>query len=35
MKDSMEPQKYAGELEKLLTDLALKSRQIRNLEGKK
>jgi hypothetical protein len=29
MKDSMDPQRYAGELEKLLTDLALKSRQIR------
>jgi len=35
MKDSMEPQKYAGELEKLLTELALKTRQIRELEGKK
>lgn len=35
LKESMEPQRYAGELEKLLTELALKSRQIRELEGKK
>jgi hypothetical protein len=35
MKDSMDAQRYAGELEKLLTDLALKSREIRELEGKK
>jgi hypothetical protein len=30
----MEPEKYAAELEKLATDLALKSRQIRDAEGK-
>ena len=35
MKDSMEPQRYAGDLEKLLTELALKTRQIREAEGKK
>jgi hypothetical protein len=35
MKDSMEPQRYASELEKLLTELALKTRTIRELEGKK
>ena len=35
MKDSMEPQRYAGELEKLLTELALKTRQLRDAEGKK
>jgi hypothetical protein len=35
LKDSMEPQRYASELEKLLTELALKSRQIREAEGKK
>ena len=35
MKDSMEPQRYAGDLEKLLTELALKSRQIREAEAKK
>jgi Peptidase C13 family len=35
MKDSMEPQRYADELEKLVTELALKSRQIREIEGKK
>ena len=29
MKDSMEPQRYASELEKLLTELALKTREIR------
>ena len=29
MKDSMDPQRYAGELEKLLTELALKTREIR------
>ena len=33
MKDSMDPQRYAAELEKLATELALKSRQIRELEG--
>jgi hypothetical protein len=31
----MEPQRYASELETLLTELALKSRQIREAEGKK
>jgi hypothetical protein len=35
MKDSMEPQKYAADLEKLVTDLALKTRQIRETEGRK
>ena len=35
MKDSMEPQKYSDELEKLVTELALKTRQIREIEGKK
>jgi hypothetical protein len=35
MKDGMEPAKYAAELEKLLTELAVKSRQIREREGKK
>jgi hypothetical protein len=35
MKDSMDPQRYAGDLEKLLTELAVKSRQIREAEGKK
>ena len=35
MKDSMDAAKYAGELEKLLTELALKTRQIREAEGKK
>lgn len=35
MKDSMDAQRYAGELEKLLTELALKTRQIREAEGKK
>jgi len=35
MKDSMDPQKYAGELEKVVTELALKSRQIREAEGRK
>jgi hypothetical protein len=34
LKDSMEPQKYASELEKVLTELALKSRQIREGGGK-
>jgi hypothetical protein len=34
LKDSMEPQRYAAELEKALTDLALKSRQIREAGGK-
>jgi hypothetical protein len=35
MKDSMDPQRYAGDLERLLTELALKTRQIRDAEGKK
>jgi hypothetical protein len=35
MKTSMDPARYASELEKLLTDLALKSKQIKELEGKK
>jgi peptidase C13-like protein len=34
LKDSMDPQKYASELEKALTDLALKSRQIRETENR-
>jgi hypothetical protein len=34
LKDSMEPQRYASELEKVLTELALKSRQIREAGGK-
>jgi hypothetical protein len=33
LKDSMPPAKYASELERLVTDLALKTREIRNLEG--
>ena len=35
MKGSMDPAKYAAELEQALTDLALKTRQIRDAEGKK
>ena len=35
MKGSMEPAKYAAELEKALTDLAIKTKQIRDSEGKK
>jgi len=35
MKSGMEPARYASELEKLLTDLALKGREIRDLEAKK
>jgi hypothetical protein len=34
LKDSMDPQRYASELEKALTELALKSRQIREAGGK-
>jgi len=34
LKSGMDPEKYASELEKLATDLALKSRQIREAEGK-
>ena len=33
LKDSMEPAKYTSELERLVTDLALKTREIRRLEG--
>jgi len=35
MKSGMEPSRYASELEKLLTELAVKSKEIRDLEGKK
>ena len=35
MKDSMDPQKYSAELEKVVTELALKTRQIREAEGRK
>jgi len=35
MKDSMDPQRYAAELEKIVTELALKTRQIREAEGRK
>ena len=34
MKTGMEPARYAAELEKLLTELALKSQQIKDCEGK-
>jgi hypothetical protein len=34
MKSGMDPEKYAAELEKLATELAEKSRQIREAEGK-
>ena len=34
LKSGMDPDKYAAELEKLVTELALKSRQIREAEGK-
>ena len=33
LKDSLPPAKYAADLERLVTDLALKSREIRTLEG--
>jgi hypothetical protein len=33
LKDSMPPAKYTSELERLVTDLALKTREIRTLEG--
>jgi len=33
LKDSMPPAKYASELERLVTDLALRTREIRKLEG--
>jgi hypothetical protein len=35
MKDSMDPQTYTAELEKVVTELALKTREIRAAEGKK
>jgi hypothetical protein len=35
MKAGMEPARYASDLEKMLTDLALKSREIKDLEGRK
>jgi hypothetical protein len=35
LKDSMEPARYASELERLATELALKTRQIRESEGKR
>ncbi|MEO5897982.1 MAG: hypothetical protein ABIS06_20030 [Vicinamibacterales bacterium] len=35
LKGSMDPPKYAADLEKVLTDLALKTQQIRAIEGKK
>ena len=35
MKDSMDAQKYTAELEQLVTDLALKTREIRAAEGRK
>jgi hypothetical protein len=34
LKDSMEPARYASQLEQLATELALKSREIRQIEGK-
>jgi hypothetical protein len=34
LKDSMEPARYSSELEKLVTDIALKTREIRAAEGK-
>ncbi len=34
MKDSMEPARYAADLEKVVTELALKTRQIRDMEKK-
>jgi len=35
LKDSMDPAKYSSELERLATELALKTRQIREAEGKR
>ena len=35
LKGNMDPAKYAADLERLLTDLALKTQQIRAIEGKK
>lgn len=34
LKDSMDPARYSSELEKLVTDIALKTREIRAAEGK-
>jgi hypothetical protein len=34
LKDQMEPAKYAGELEKIATAIALKTREIRQAEAK-
>jgi hypothetical protein len=34
LKESMEPGRYSSELEKLVTDIALKTREIRTAEGK-
>ena len=34
-KDALDPAQYEQQLEKLVTDLALKTRQIRDFEGKK
>ena len=34
LKSGMDPEKYTSELEKLATELALKTRQIREAEGK-
>ena len=34
LKESMPPERYAAELEKLATALALKTREIREAEGK-
>ena len=33
LKDSMPPAKYASELERLVIEVALKTREIRKLEG--
>jgi hypothetical protein len=35
LKGSLDPARYASELERLLTALALKGQEIRALEGKK
>ena len=35
LKDSMDPAKYQSELEQLATELALKTREVKNLEGAK
>jgi hypothetical protein len=34
LKESMDPAKYSSELEKLVTAIALKTREIRAAEGK-